>query len=664
MDFADKAGNALDRVTAELPAGEPRPGQRLMARAVADAIEHERHLVVGAGTGTGKSLAYLVPAVLSGRKTVIATATKALQDQLAGKDLPFLAEHLGRDFTFAVLKGRSNYLCLQRLREATTSDLQLGLGLEVKAAPSDAGEDDAGPPVPTELVELITWSAGTTTGDRAELPIEPAARTWNAVSVGSRECPGATNCPSGGSCWAENARANAAEADVIVVNTHLYGLHLAAGGGVLPEHDVVIIDETHQLEDTISATAGTELGPGRLFALERTTRAIIDDEGLCADLMGAGDRLADVLGEFRGRRLKGALDPDLRDALMLARTHAANIIAALRKVPDDAPNDVGARKKRAAKAATSLVDDLDVALEIPSGSVAWVEGFADAPLLKVAPIDVAPVLEATLFEHATVILTSATVPKGLAGRVGLQVGEYDELDVGSPFDYPTNALLYCAAHLPDPRSASYDEAMQRELEKLIVAAGGRTLALFTSYRAMDEAAAVLKPRLPWTVLTQKDLPKPKLIETFQQDETSCLFATMSFWQGIDVPGRALSLVTIDRLPFPRPDEPLLQARREQARADAFRLVDLPRAATLLAQGAGRLIRAADDRGVVAVLDPRLATNQHYRWDIVNALPPMRRTRELAEAEAFLRELRDAEPATRPQPEGAAAHHDGIASQTA
>jgi ATP-dependent DNA helicase DinG len=639
VTFADDAAAALAAVTAALPAGEPRPGQRDMAVAVAGAITRGRHLVVEAGTGTGKSLAYLVPAVLSGRKTVIATATKALQDQLAGKDLPFLATHLDHPFTFAVVKGRSNYLCRQRLHEATTSDLQLGLGLD-DAKPTAGTEPADGAPVPEELVELVAWAATTTTGDRAELAREPAARTWSAVSVGPRECPGAARCPMGEQCFAEGARRAAADADVIVVNTHLYGMHLASGGALLPEHDVVVIDEAHQLEDTISATAGTDIGPGRLFNLARTTQAIIEDDHLPEDLEQSGERLLDVLSEQRGRRLK-SLGTELQDALVLARLRADKVIAALRTIPDTAPNDAAARKNRAFKAATSLVDDLDVALDVPPGCVAWVEGFADAPLLKIAPIDVAPVLEVSLFESTTTILTSATIPVGLADRLGLDAADHDELDVGSPFDYETHALLYCAAHLPDPRSSGYDEALQRELEALIVAAGGRTLALFTSYRAMNEAAATLRPRLPWTVYTQTDLPKPALIEAFKADEESCLFATMSFWQGIDIPGRALSLVTIDRLPFPRPDEPLLQARRERARADAFRVVDLPRAATMLAQGAGRLIRTAEDRGVVAVLDPRLATNQSYRWDIVRALPPMPRTRERADAEAFLRTIRDA-----------------------
>jgi len=627
VTFADDAVAALDAVTSALARGEERPGQRDMCRAVATSISSGRHLVVQGGTGTGKSLAYLVPVLLSERTVVVATATKALQDQLADKDLPFLAEHLDQPFTYAVLKGRSNYLCRQRLNEATGSDAQLGLdGLDER-------------PGVDELAAIVAWAATTETGDRAELDREPSARAWNSVSVGARECPGASRCPQGDTCFTEQARTRASQADVIVVNTHLYGLHLATGGALLPEHDVVVIDEAHQLEETISATAGVDLTAGRFSALARLTGAIIADDELSADLEAAGDRIGDVLADNLGRRLRGNLGRELRDALFGGRQKAEAVLSALRKIDDAAGGDVAARKQRAMKSATALIDDIDVIVDIPDTDVAWVEGFADNAVLKVAPIDVAALLAATLFETTTTILTSATIPSGLAERLGIPDG-HDELDAGSPFDYEANALLYCAAHLPDPRSDSYEQELHAELEALIVAAGGRTLALFTSYRAMQAAADVIGPRIPWDLATQNDLPKPALIRNFTADETSCLFATMSFWQGVDVPGPSLSLVTIDRLPFPRPDEPLLQARRERARADAFRVVDLPRASTLLAQGVGRLIRRSDDRGVVAVLDPRLATNARYRWDIVRSLPPMRRTRTRADAEAVLREIRD------------------------
>jgi ATP-dependent DNA helicase DinG len=609
-----------------LPNGEARPGQVEMAAAVGHAIAEQRHLVVQAGTGTGKSLAYLVPAIESGQRVVVATATKALQDQLADKDLPFLAEHLTRPFRFAVLKGRANYLCRQRLDEVANHDEQLPLsGVDAHLPAAD-------------IERLAEWAEHTTTGDRADLDHEPAPQVWAAVSVGPRECPGSARCPKGSTCFAEQARSLAASADVVVVNTHLYGLHLASGGGLLPEHDVVIIDEAHQLEDTISATAGLELTAGRFSALARVVAGIVDDDQLVADLEASGDRLRSVLAEHTGRRLR-TLDVELADALALAQTRLAAALGVLRGIDEESRGpEVAARKQRAIKATGSLADDVAGVLDVPPSDVAWIEGDEQRPTLKVAPIDVGELLAATAWTWTTAVLTSATIPPSLPTRVGLGEGTFDQLDVGSPFDFANQALLYCAADLPDPRSAGFDEATHQEMAALIGAAGGRTLALFTSYRAMHAAVDALRDTVDHPILAQDDLPKPLLVARFAADEATCLFATMGFWQGIDVPGPSLSLVTIDRIPFPRPDEPLLQARRERARADAFRLVDLPRAVTLLAQGAGRLIRSRTDRGVVAVLDPRLATNQRYRWDIVRALPPMRRTRDRSEAERFLRAL--------------------------
>jgi ATP-dependent DNA helicase DinG len=625
------AVSALDAVVAALPdGGEARPGQRRMAAAVESALARRRHLIVQAGTGTGKTLAYLVPAILAGRRTVVATATKALQDQLVGKDLPFLAAHLDRPFTFASLKGRANYLCLQRAKEVL--DASAEAGSEQLAI---SGVDPLADRAPrSELLRLIQWGTETTSGDRADLAFEPSTAAWTALSVSARECPGASRCPVGDACFTERARAEAADADVLVVNTHLYGVHLAAGGGVLPDHDVVIFDEVHQLEEVISATAGIELGGGSVIALARAAKSIVADERIIGDLEATAGQLTDALSEHSGRRLR-TLDEALAAAVTVAAGRVDRAMAALRAITSEA-GDTPNRKLRAMRAATALADELAVVVAVPDADVMWVEGPPHAPRLKVAPIDVAPTLE-RLWSEVTTVLTSATIPQSLAIRVGLPRETHDELDVGSPFDYGANALLYCAAHLPDPRSPGYEGAMHDELEALITAAGGRTLALFTSWSAMHRAVDELRRRLPFTVLDQTSLPKPALVKAFSDDEHACLFATMGFWQGVDVRGSTLSLVSIDRLPFPRPDEPLLQARRERARGGAFALVDLPRATTLLAQGAGRLIRSASDRGVVAVFDPRLATAR-YRWDIVNALPPMRRTRDREEVETFLRAL--------------------------
>jgi ATP-dependent DNA helicase DinG len=638
---ADTAAAALRRVVAALPGGgEGRPGQVEMADAVAAAVAEGRHLVVRAGTGTGKTLGYLVPAILSGRHVVVATATRALQDQLASKDLPFLEAHLDRPFDWAILKGRSNYLCVQRLAElaaagttdgdATAHGEQLGLDhIDGFAERADAGE----------LARLSEWARTTATGDRADLDREPSEAAWAAVSTTARECPGAHRCPRGDDCFAEAARARAAEADVVVVNQHLYGLDLASDGAILPDHDVAIIDEAHQVDDIISATAGVELAAGRFAHLARNLRGILADAGDTITRVGdAGGLLTDALAGHRDERLVTPLPSDLADTLVRLRSRVEEAVAALRSIPDDATDDATARAVRARQAATSLLDDIDAVAQPGEGHVLFVSGPERAPTLRLAPLDVAPLLQRQLWSRRPAVLTSATIAPGFGSRLGLPAGSDGLLDVGSPFDYQANGLIYCAARLPRPTDPRWADAAIDELAALIDAAGGRTLALFTSYRAMDRAVEALRARLAYPLLAQGELPKPALVERFAGDPETCLFATMSFWQGIDVPGPSLSLVSIDRLPFPRPDDPLLQARREHLGAGAFDAIDVPRAATLLAQGAGRLIRTGTDRGAVAVLDPRLATAR-YGPKIVATLPRMRRTKDRAEIERFLRDLR-------------------------
>jgi ATP-dependent DNA helicase DinG len=595
-----------------------------MARAVADAIANKRHLVVQAGTGTGKTLGYLVPAILLGGKCVVATATKALQDQLADKDLPLVAEHLGVPFSWAVVKGRSNYLCRQRLHEVRdTKEGQLEL-------------EELGRSLTSEVQRLALWASTTTTGDAAELDWSPSDRAWRAVSVGSDECPGARRCPVGTDCFAERARQAAAEADVIVVNLHLYGLHVASDGALLPEHDVVVIDEAHQLEDVMSDTVGVSIGGGRFTTLAAATKRIVQDPPLVARVLDHATGLRESLAPSLGQRLPVPLPPSVADPLLSGRQTVADCLDALRAINTEV-EDAKQRALRAQVLATRLADALDMALGEHDGSVAFVAGGPDHPRLEVAPLDVGPTLVRGIWQPVTAVLTSATLPAALPQRVGLADGTFEALDVGSPFDYERNALLYCALHLPDPRRPEFAAASHDELEALITAAGGRTLALFTSWKAMDQAAEVLRSRLATPIFTQRDLPKTALVRAFSADESASLFATAGFFQGVDIPGRTLSLVVIDKIPFPRPDDPLLSARRELLGTDAFRLIDLPRASTLLAQATGRLIRTAEDRGVVAVLDRRLGT-AGYRWDIVRSLPPMRRTRERSEAVAFLQQI--------------------------
>jgi ATP-dependent DNA helicase DinG len=577
--LSERAAIALEEVTAHLPnGGERRPGQEAMARAVAEVIAGvggTKHLAVQAGTGTGKTLAYLVPALLAGRRTIIATATKALQDQLADNDLPFLAKHLDAHLdepvSFAVLKGRSNYVCLQRLAEVAEANVQQTLdGLAEHA-------DDE------HLAAIADWATETDTGDRAELPFEPSGATWSAVSVGSHECPGRIRCPSGDGCFAEQARDRAAEAQVVVTNLHLYGIDVATDGAILPPHDLAILDEAHAAEDILAAAIGAEVFGGRFRSLRRLASGVLT-------------------------------------------------------IPDDAKADVKARAQRALLSTGSLLGSIRTIRSPDEGDVAWVEGPRNRPVLCMSPVVIADVLARLLWPKRPVVLTSATLPPNLVGRLGLPEGEHRAEDVGSPFDFERQTLLYCAAHLPDPRDPGYREAVHAELERLILAAGGRTLALFTSWSALDAAHAHLAERLPFTVLHQNDLPKPALIRAFASDEASCLFGTRGLFQGIDVPGPTLSLVTIDRIPFPRPDDPLLSARREQIGDGAFGEIDIPMAATELAQAAGRLIRTATDIGVVAVLDRRLAKSHAYRQQLLAALPPMPRTVDPDEVERFLRNL--------------------------
>ncbi len=617
--------------------GERRDGQAAMVNSIARAVMNEGHVVVQAGTGTGKSLGYLIPTILSGKKTVVATATKALQDQLFNKDLPFLDEHLGSKFSYAMLKGRSNYFCLQRsaelLNQLKSGSGQLRLDGSSSAAPVAMVD---------EIIAIAKWAGESSTGDRAELDFEPSPGGWGAVSVSAAECPGAAKCPAGENCFAERARARAADADVIVVNMHLYGQHIRSGGFVLPEHEVVVLDEAHELEDVVADSLGAEISGGRFIAFAGRLRAVVSDIDEKIDIAAISPLLDGALAPFAGKSIDGgpSSDPEIRRVLNMAAGRVRAAVDLVRSaVPNDAPADTKTRLTRAVQSGGSLADEIDEALSVgrdgATDKLAWVEAASGArsAVLRISPIEVGPQLDAGVWQKVSAILTSATIPPKLAERLMLPKDRTAELDVGSPFSFATQGMLYCARHLPDPRHATYEALMIKELRALITAAGGRTLALFTSWKTMKAAVEACRD-LGFPVVAQGDLPKTALVNAFADDEATCLFATMGFWQGIDVPGRTCSLVVIDKLPFSRPDEPLLLARRERVGAKAFELIDLPRAATLLAQGVGRLIRTSHDRGVVAVLDPRLSTAR-YAHDLVRALPPLRRTRHLAEVQEFL-----------------------------
>jgi ATP-dependent DNA helicase DinG len=422
---------ALGRATAGLPQHEDRPAQAAMADAVARAICDQRHLIVQAGTGTGKSLAYLVPTLALGARAVVSTATKALQDQLANRDLPHLANTLEVPFKFAVLKGRSNYICRQRVAEVAGGDQQLVLDAEAGASdpPSDLG------PLGREIRRLVEWSASAGTGDRAELAWEPSPVAWAQVSVGARDCPGAGRCPSGSVCFAEAARDRAAEADVVVVNTHLYVTALAIGGDLLPPHDLVVFDEAHELEDIASAAFGFEIGAGRFQALARTTRPLLDDQSAAAAVEEAGLLLGDALHPHRGALLTRPLDEATQERLTMARQRVQQLQADVRRAlragvehadtplvgGEPAGGDLGirARHLRVQQGAGHLLRDLDEVLELSESQVAWVEGPDHAPVLRVAPLDVGA-------------RCRSRVPCPALGRRGLPYGRADECHHSRP----------------------------------------------------------------------------------------------------------------------------------------------------------------------------------------------------------------------------------------
>jgi len=621
----ERALALLDEITHDLPGGgESREGQRAMVRAVASAISRRRHHVIEAGTGVGKSLAYLVPAVMAGERVVVATATKNLQDQLASKDAPQVAAHVA-GVRVAVLKGRQNYLCRNRAAS-------LGAGAQLSF---DDGED-VPRGVADQMRRVLRWANETTSGDLDELPFELDGRARRALTVTPQECLGRSKCPQGANCFTELARDGANESSLVIVNAHLYASHLASGSMLLPSHEYVVFDEAHEILDIFATLLGTSLNAARLRALATSARSLLDEaHRIHADqLLSSADRFAALLlAQYERNELKG-LDEACTLELARASELVTIIVESLRSLATtSADNEF--RKVRALGPAVHLANDLDRVNKVKDGELLFLSRRDREIDVEISLVDVGPRLREELWSNVTGILTSATIPDTLPRNLGLTDYEFDHFS--SPFDYQDHALLYVPDDFPDRNAPGAEAAIIEELIGLITAAGGRTLALFTNRSVMQRVAEAVEVQLETEVLVQGTLSRQRLIERFRASPEASLFAVTSFWQGIDVPGHSLSLVTIDRLPFSVPNDPLAEARRERSESP-FMEVDLPRATMLLAQGVGRLIRNKDDRGVVAVLDTRLATAR-YRSVMFKKLPPMRRTRDGAQARAFLEELR-------------------------
>ena len=646
---ADLLATAVDAL-----GGTQRPGQVQMAEAVAHAFATGEHLAVQAGTGTGKSLAYLIPAIARAlteeTPVVVSTATIALQRQLVDRDLPRLVDALAAELPrrprFALLKGRRNYLCLNKVHNGAADDTADVPQDELFTAPSSAlGRD---------VARLTKWASSTESGDRDELSPGVPERSWSQVSVSARECLGMARCPYGTDCFAEKARAEAGRADVVVTNHALLAIDAIAEAAVLPEHHLLIVDEAHELTDRVTAAATAELTPAPLGVATRRIARLVSPE-LSQRMDAAVATFSAAIHDTAPGRMD-YLDEELATYLTTLRDAAT----AARSGIDPAPADpkAAAARTEAIAALTDISDAAARALDsfgpaIPDRTdVVWLDheeqrGSGMRPVLRVAPLSVAALLRSRLFDTATTVLTSATLTVGgtfdaMASAWGLADGpEWQGLDVGSPFDHARAGILYIAAHLPAPgRDGAGSEPQLDEIAGLIEACGGRTLGLFSSMRAAKAAAEEMRTRLQTPVLCQGDDSTAALVERFSADPQTSLFGTLSLWQGVDVPGPSCSLVIIDRIPFPRPDDPLLTARQRAVAArggNGFMAVAASHAALLLAQGAGRLLRRVDDRGVVAILDSRMATAR-YGGYLRASLPPFWATTDPAVVREALQRL--------------------------
>lgn len=626
---------ATSSLAASLPGYEERPQQAVFSEAVLNAIESGRHLIAEAGTGTGKSLGYLIPAIVSKRRTIVSTGTKALQDQIMGKDLPFLAEHLGVPFTYAVLKGRSNYLCVNTM--LTTDPAEI--------------------PSTGALGEFIKgeWPEGFT-GERYEVEAitgQLPHREWAKIAADSDACS-AAHCSKNPIelCFAEAARQRAANADIVVVNHALYcmdALVLQMTGGnasLIGPHGLVILDEAHEFGDVATNSFGFTVREAGLRNLAGEVRNFAHQVEANLDAQ-IGAFLLSVDAMWRGLEV-GTITPDMvaegtpyAEGLVALSQSLDSLNESLLAIRGSGQQEAKDRVRNKVVSAKGRV--LNLLLDSFAQTVRWVEidgyGREQKKVLRAAPIDVSEILRHSVWEHVTAVLASATLSvNGSMSYVASELGidSYDSIDVGTPFDYPNQGVLYIPSDLPDPgreRDMWSSMAITRMLE-LVKAAGGRSLLLFTSYKEMQAAYSIISQQVPFNCMMQGQRENKVLADDFKADETSVLFATRSFMVGIDVPGDALKLVVINKLMFAVPTDPLVEARCNAIEArggKSFFDYTIPSMTLTLKQAVGRLIRTKTDTGVVAVLDPRLHSKSYGRG-IIASLPPMPVVKTMGEIE--------------------------------
>lgn len=614
--------------------GEVRSGQALMIQEIEAAIARSEHRIIQAGTGTGKSLGYLIPAATFALSqpagaVVVSTATLALQKQLMEKDLPLLAgvlaEYFGAELKYAVLKGRNNYVCLQKLHTTIPdpdqeSLFEIGTGY-----------------LSSQAIAVRGWAESTDTGDRDDYPEEIDARVWRGFSVSRRECIGESKCAFGEDCFAAKRRVVAADAHIVVTNHALLSIDVIEGIPILPEHDVVIIDEGHEIVDRATSAITSELSVSVIERVISAASSLVDERTIriSDDAVSALELTLESLGgdsEAIVRLVE--LPPTLIEALTLVRDAMGAAISEISSLKSDQP-DVTARN---AQIRGGLEDIHDIAGSIlnngvvhPESNVVWIDHFGKAPILHSAPLSVAAILESALFSEKCVVVTSATLTTAgkfdsITKSLGIHANpRMEAIDVGSPFDYPTQGILYVAAHVDPPSREGISMQALDEMGELVEAAGGRSLILCSSWRAVERASEYLRVRVDSPLLTQrKGESAGLLVQRFAAEPESSLIGTLTLWQGVDVPGSSCNQVIIDRIPFPRPDDPVMSARAravDLAGGSGFSSVTMAKAGLMLAQASGRLIRRSTDRGVVSVLDSRLATAR-YGAALRASMPPL------------------------------------------